>query len=196
MAWQWVTYLQSNFMSNRGMEKPNDNEQRLTELEIKASFTEDLLDQLNQVVVRQQQQIDALIREIANLRQSTLDGGIGVSRNVRDDMPPHYCTSARASRCIKADANRSGSGWRPIISSTETVRRRSRGSCCGCPIAAQSKDQSTALIKVPATSNTPVCRLLWAKPTSLRPSAFTTSHGDRLPKQAQPTVPTPSASSV
>jgi SlyX protein len=90
MAWQWVTYLQSNFMSNRGMEKPNDNEQRLTELEIKASFTEDLLDQLNQVVVRQQQQIDALIREIANLRQSTLDGGIGVSRNVRDDMPPHY----------------------------------------------------------------------------------------------------------
>jgi SlyX protein len=90
MAWQWVTYLQSNFMSNRGMEKPNDNEQRLTELEIKASFTEDLLDQLNQVVVRQQQQIDALIREIANLRQSTLDGGIGVGGPRRPAQPPHY----------------------------------------------------------------------------------------------------------
>jgi len=72
------------------MEKPNDNKQRLTELEIKASFTEDLLDQLNQVVVRQQQQIDALIREIANLRQSTQDGGVGMSRNLRDDLPPHF----------------------------------------------------------------------------------------------------------
>eukprot|EP01036_Dinobryon_divergens_P050087 gene50087-67068_t len=38
-------------------------EQRLTDLEIKASFNEDLLDQLNQVIVRQQQQLDALVRE-------------------------------------------------------------------------------------------------------------------------------------
>ena len=43
------------------MESPDDIAQRLTELEIKASFTEDLLDQLNLVIVRQQDQIDALI---------------------------------------------------------------------------------------------------------------------------------------
>lgn len=72
------------------MENTNHIEERLTELEIKASFSEDLLDQLNQVVVRQQQQIDALIREIANLRQSTMEGGVGVSRNLRDDLPPHF----------------------------------------------------------------------------------------------------------
>ena len=36
-------------------------EQRLDELEIKASFTEDLVDRLNEVIVRQQDQIDALI---------------------------------------------------------------------------------------------------------------------------------------
>jgi len=72
------------------MEHPHNNEQRLTDLEIKASFTEDLLDQLNQVIVRQQQQIDILIREIGHLRQSTPDEGVGMPRNLRDDLPPHY----------------------------------------------------------------------------------------------------------
>ncbi|MEO8118424.1 MAG: SlyX family protein [Rhodoferax sp.] len=72
------------------MEYPHDTDQRLTNLEIKASFSEDLLDQLNQVVIRQQQQIDTLIREIGHLRQAGTDGGVGVSRNLLDDMPPHY----------------------------------------------------------------------------------------------------------
>ncbi len=72
------------------MEQPNNTDQRLIELEIKASFTEDLLDQLNAVMVRQQQQIDALIREIGKLRQSSTDGGMAASRNLRDDLPPHF----------------------------------------------------------------------------------------------------------
>lgn len=72
------------------MEQANDTEQRLADLEIKASFTEDLLDQLDQVIVRQQQQIDSLIREIAHLRQPSTDGGLAPARNLRDDMPPHY----------------------------------------------------------------------------------------------------------
>lgn len=77
-------------MSNRRMEHPNNIEQRLTDLEIKASFTEDLLDQLDQVIVRQQQQIDLLIREIAHLRQPAADGEAGVARTMRDELPPHY----------------------------------------------------------------------------------------------------------
>lgn len=72
------------------MENANNTGQRLTDLEIKASFQEDLLDELNQTVVRQQQQIDQLIREIAHLRQSSTDGGVGASRNLRDELPPHY----------------------------------------------------------------------------------------------------------
>jgi SlyX protein len=72
------------------MQHPNDTEQRLTDLEIKASFTEDSLDQLNQIIVRQQRQIDMLMREIAHLRQSSTDGGIGPARNLRDELPPHY----------------------------------------------------------------------------------------------------------
>ncbi len=72
------------------MEHANNTDQRLTDLEIKASFTEDLLDQLDQVIVRQQQQIDRLINEIANLRQSSTDGGMGAARNLRDELPPHF----------------------------------------------------------------------------------------------------------
>jgi SlyX protein len=72
------------------MNPTQQTEQRLTELEIKASFSEDLLDQLNQIIVRQQEQIDQLIREVAHLRQSSTDGGLGAPRNLRDDLPPHY----------------------------------------------------------------------------------------------------------
>lgn len=72
------------------MEYPHDIEQRLIDLEIKASFSEDMVDQLNQVIVRQQQQIDMLIREIDQLRQPTPDAGVGGSRNLRDELPPHY----------------------------------------------------------------------------------------------------------
>jgi SlyX protein len=72
------------------MQQPHDTDQRLTDLEIKASFTEDSLDQLNQIIVRQQQQIDMLMREIDHLQQSTTDQGVGGSRNLRDELPPHY----------------------------------------------------------------------------------------------------------
>ena len=71
------------------MDPTQHTEQRLTELEIKASFSEDLLDQLNQIIVRQQQQIDLLVREVAHLRQSSTDGGLGAPRNLRDELPPH-----------------------------------------------------------------------------------------------------------
>ena len=66
-------------------------EQRLTELEIKASFTEDAVDQLSAVIVRQQQQIDALLRELQALRQQQPDEGGSVPlRSLRDELPPHY----------------------------------------------------------------------------------------------------------
>ena len=72
------------------MEHPNNIGQRLTELEIKASFTEELLDQLDQVIVRQQRQIDILLSQIAQLQVLNTDAGAGVTRNLRDELPPHY----------------------------------------------------------------------------------------------------------
>ncbi len=65
-------------------------EHRLTELEIKASFSEDLLDQLNLIITRQQAQIDALLREVAELRQQAPESGAPVFRSLMDDLPPHY----------------------------------------------------------------------------------------------------------
>ncbi|WP_310385837.1 SlyX family protein [Roseateles sp.] len=65
-------------------------ETRLTELEIKASFTEDLLDQLNLIITRQQDQIDLISRELAALRQQAPDAGAPVFRSLMDDLPPHY----------------------------------------------------------------------------------------------------------
>jgi SlyX protein len=74
------------------MNPPQDMDKRVTELEIKASFTEDLIDKLDSVIIRQQQQIDALIREVADLKQQQqpVDGGVGGVRNLRDDLPPHF----------------------------------------------------------------------------------------------------------
>lgn len=72
------------------MEVNRNNDERLTALEIKASYAEDQIDQLDQVIIRQQVQIDLLINEIASLRQSSTDGGIGAARNLRDDLPPHF----------------------------------------------------------------------------------------------------------
>lgn len=71
------------------MTKSGDTEQRLMDLEVKASFTEDLVDQLEQIIVRQQQQIDRLIRQVAELRQPQVNSE-GVGRDARDDLPPHY----------------------------------------------------------------------------------------------------------
>ena len=83
-------------MSNTVMQYTQDTstvqvmEQRLTALEIKATFTEDLLEQLDHIVVRQQQQIDTLLREVTELRQPSTDGDIGPARSLRDDLPPHF----------------------------------------------------------------------------------------------------------
>ncbi len=68
---------------------PADTDKRLTELEIKASFTEDTLEQLNQVIVRQQAQIDRLIRELVELRDRAA-AEPGAARTLRDELPPHY----------------------------------------------------------------------------------------------------------
>jgi SlyX protein len=65
-------------------------EKRLMELEIKASFTEDLLDQLNQTIYRQQQDIERLAREVVRLRIHSQDSPPGEPRSVTDDLPPHY----------------------------------------------------------------------------------------------------------
>lgn len=73
------------------MSESQHTDERLQALEIKASYTEDLLDQLNLIIYRQQQQLDDLARTVVQLRQQMPEGGGGATvRNLRDELPPHY----------------------------------------------------------------------------------------------------------
>jgi SlyX protein len=74
-----------------GMTPLNDIEQRLEALEIKASFTEDLVDKLDQIIIEQQRTLEAVLSELRDLRaQATSSADGGAQRNLRDDLPPHY----------------------------------------------------------------------------------------------------------
>lgn len=82
-------------MSNHPMTNPqatqaSATDQRLTDLEIKATYTEDLVEQLDKIVARQQQQIDLLMREVAELRQPADVGQLNAGRSLRDEQPPHF----------------------------------------------------------------------------------------------------------
>ena len=77
-------------LSNRGMQPTRTLEDRIDELEIKASFTDDLLDQLNLTIYRQQQQIDSLVQQLVQLRRQMPEAGSGGGRNPSDELPPHY----------------------------------------------------------------------------------------------------------
>lgn len=64
---------------------------RLTELEMKLTYTEDLVDALNLAVARQQDQIAALLSEVQQLRDQVGQGGSQPTfRSLRDELPPHY----------------------------------------------------------------------------------------------------------
>lgn len=63
---------------------------RITELEVKLAFAEDLLDTLNSTVYRQQERIDQLERVVRDLRQLVLQSIPTEQRSLRDEIPPHY----------------------------------------------------------------------------------------------------------
>jgi len=64
-------------------------EARVTELEVKLAFAEDLLETLNQTVFRQQEQIERLQREVRELRDQMQSLPVE-QRSLRDELPPHY----------------------------------------------------------------------------------------------------------
>jgi SlyX protein len=64
------------------------SEERITNLEIKLSFTEDLIEKLNETVYKQQQQIEFLYRELKAIKEQAGSGGGGGS--LKDEIPPHY----------------------------------------------------------------------------------------------------------
>jgi SlyX protein len=65
-------------------------EDRITRLEEKSAFAEDLVEQLNEVIVHQQGQIDLLVREVTRLKQQAVSSEAPGFRSLRDELPPHY----------------------------------------------------------------------------------------------------------
>lgn len=67
-------------------------EDRINHLEGKLCLAEDLLDELNRTVYRQQAQIDQLQAQIRLLYQQMQGGSAGSAekRDLREEIPPHY----------------------------------------------------------------------------------------------------------
>jgi SlyX protein len=68
----------------------NTMESRIAELEVKLSFCEELLEELNKTVYRQQQQIELLQKEMAALREQVKTSLPAEPGEVVDETPPHY----------------------------------------------------------------------------------------------------------
>ena len=77
-------------MSNTGMDIPEPIERRLVDLEIKAAYSDDLLEQLGAQLYRQQQVMDRLLHELRLLRERLPEAGHSTPRSLRDEIPPHY----------------------------------------------------------------------------------------------------------
>jgi SlyX protein len=65
-------------------------EDRVTRLEERSAFAEDLAERLNEVIVRQQDQIDLLMRELTRLKQQASSSEAPGFRSLREELPPHY----------------------------------------------------------------------------------------------------------
>ncbi len=66
-------------------------EERLTELEIKLSLTEDTVEELNRLIYAQQQQLDLLQAQLRLLyAQIQTASGRAERSSLRDEIPPHY----------------------------------------------------------------------------------------------------------
>lgn len=76
-----------NLSQNKEVNPMSDD--RITNLEIKLSFTEDLIEKLNETVYKQQQQIEFLYRELKAIKEQASSAG-GGGGSLKDEIPPHY----------------------------------------------------------------------------------------------------------
>jgi len=71
------------------MAKAKHDDERLIELEARYMQLENTVQQLSEVMYRQQRQLDALNEVLERVRQK-LGGDPGLVDASRDDKPPHY----------------------------------------------------------------------------------------------------------
>ena len=65
-------------------------DERLEKIETKLSLSEDLLEELNNTVYRQQRQIEQMQRELVTLREQVRAALPNEPRDLGNEVPPHY----------------------------------------------------------------------------------------------------------
>jgi SlyX protein len=70
--------------------EPAMSQARLEKIETKLSFAEDLLEDLNHLVFRQQEQIKRLQSQLDGLADKQSNSEPNQRSDPRDDIPPHY----------------------------------------------------------------------------------------------------------
>ena len=65
---------------------------RVEELQMKYSFQEDLLQELNKIIVQQQEDIGAIKSEIQTMKEEliSLQESQRTNQNINVEVPPHY----------------------------------------------------------------------------------------------------------
>ena len=113
---------------------PEPVERRLTELEIKATYSDDLLEQLNALVYRQQQQIDALMRELREASAASRSAGTQREPSTTSPLLPRarHVTSCPRSSALRATSRPShavppSTSHRPMPPPEQAGRRLARG---------------------------------------------------------------------
>lgn len=65
-------------------------DERIEKVESKLALAEDLLDELNKLVYKQQRQIEQLQRELVRLQEQVESSVPNEPRRLMDEIPPHY----------------------------------------------------------------------------------------------------------
>ena len=80
----------SSFSPSSNLSTADATDQRLMDLEVKVTYTEDLVEQLDKIIARQQQHISFLLGEVAELRRPVSDIALQHQNIARDGRPPHF----------------------------------------------------------------------------------------------------------
>jgi SlyX protein len=65
-------------------------EDRLEKIETKLSLADDMIEELNKTIYRQQRQIEQLQQDVVTLRQQLQASLPAEQRSLMDEIPPHY----------------------------------------------------------------------------------------------------------
>lgn len=65
-------------------------ERRIEDIEVRMAYLENTVEELNQVVIRQQERIDLLVAELMRMKQQMASGAEFVRPLSEETPPPHY----------------------------------------------------------------------------------------------------------